>query len=1252
MVLHGKKLVLFFCLFFMQYSFAQSNEEKVWDLLLQNQRAEARKLYDKSFKNSDKKSLEVFLLGEIIDEENGKIDFQEEFVTQFSKYEDSKYYLTPLIKKPFLIDDILDVGFNNTTYAKLDMLASHTLYENNPMIIYYKAVADRNRRNFDGYLSGIKKLNSLMNWQLCGVFENLNDSGIDIEYEPEFYPKNDKLFDGNSNGQLGWYNPAIPINEGYQIFSNEQEYGNGIMYSQLFADNPENQTVVFNFGMSGSLKLFINDIEVYVNTINKMSDLNAYQVKITLPKGMNRILVKSSIQSGSYFFLSLTNEQQQNIKNITYHNTYKPYNTSTLASLAVEELTPDYELYFAQKIKENPNHVFYQLMLFDAYMHNKKVELAEDIIHDLDTKYPNSSLIKTRLVKLYSFKEEGAKVNEIIKNIERNDADYYYNIAVKAADNNWLTSVNITELESYRDKAKKLISPLFYELYSILINARNSKIDEMVKNIDAILSMSNYREFYIVKFSPFYDTLENDKQKTIDLLEELVSKRDNFMAVSKLVDYYYAANRKEDVKKLLYERRTNVPYFTSIIMDYINVLIDEKNYSEAMKEIDLALALYPYSFLLLEKKGIVYHYMNNEKEAEKYIRKSLEHNAENGTLRKQLYDIKKIKDEIEEIDVKDKYGLIKERKNSALKSDYGVVTLFDQYIVNIFPEGGMKSKVVLIYEITSENGIDELKEYSLNTYGVNFIKTEIVKSDGSVVPAERGNGVLVFSNLKVGDVVHIDYEVYSNSTGRFYKDFNVDCYFTSIYPSVETIFTIINPSDVTYQYKLFNGDIKPVVKKSNNKVYTTWRRTNVEAIPLLESFSKPYNDLTNTIQVSSIKSWKEIANWYADLVKKTLRTDKVTRATFDKLFPNGVQSMSQEQIARKIYQYICDNIKYSSLDFRQSGYVPQKPSKTITTQLGDCKDVSTLFVALSELAGIQSNLVLVSTNDNSNSGMALPSKNFNHCIVKTSLDGKDYFLELTNKYLPFNSLPVSLYKANVLVVSFDKSVNETATITQISFENTVKNYIETNLDVFVTDAKINYNLDSKISGSIQTYYSEMFDNSTTEEVRKKEFEEQFQSLMKKTITLDSSSLKKHDSNDEFINFSMQFQLNEKLKNVGNLKLIDIPFIYNVYSRNVISSESRNYDIHYITYEDSFSYLNTITFHLADGKKFTDIPENFSASFKNHSYLLSFELVEPGKLKVTRKVNSPWDDIVVKDYPEYKKYVEEVLTAEEQVLGFK
>jgi len=1247
-----KKIQIFFLLF-STLAFAQTAEKKVWDLLLANKRTEAKKLFDKELKATAESKLEYFLLGKIIELENGKIDFDETFITTLVKFPESKYYLTSLLKQQFILDDIQTIGFNDYTYKKIDAMIASEIFKDDPVVIYYKATADRNRKNFEGYNKYIKQLNSIMNWQLCGAFENLNDSGIDIEYEPEIYPKNDKLFDANSNGKMGWYNPRIIQNEGYHTFSNEDEYGNGIMYSQIFVENPIEQEVVFNFGMSSSFKIFVNDTEVYVNTLNKLSDLNAFKLKVKLPKGMNRVLVKSSISSGNnYFMLSLTDTKGKKIDDLVYHNTFKEYTKSTLQSLQVEELTPDYEVFLTQKVKENPTNVFYKFMLYDAYIHNKKLELAHDVIDELDTMYPNSSIVKNRISQYYAYKDDTAKVNEIVKNLELQDPEYYYTIATKAQDSEWLRSSSIAELEKMRDNAKKLISPTFGYLFDFLINARNSNVQAMMKNAEEIMSLSHNSEFYVTTFAPLYDSLEKNKEKAIKMLEDLVNQKDNFTAMAALVRYYRDADRKEDIKRLFVNRKDNYPYFTGVASDYINMLIEEKKYAEALVEIDNSLALYPYSFYLMERKGMVYNYMSNLKEAEKYMRQSLEHNSENSSLRKQLYDITKTPDEIEEIDVKDKYKLIKERRNSKLKSDYGVVTLMDEYIVNILPEGGSKSKVVLIYEITAENGIEEMKEYNINTYGITLQKSEIVNPDGSVVPAEEGGSTLVFPNLKVGDVIYIEYESYSNSTGRFYKDFNLDCYFNSTYPSVESVFAIINPESIKYLTKLNNGNITPVTKKINNKVCTIWKRNNVPAMPLLEPYSNNFTDLTNTINVSSIKSWKEISNWYADLVKKTLVLDKITKTTFDGIFPKGVTGMSQEDIAKKIYTYIEENIKYSSQDFRQSGYVPQKPSKTITTKLGDCKDVSTLFVALSQLAGLKSNLVLVSTNENSAHMMSLPSKDFNHCIVKTTIDGKETYLELTDKFLPFKALPMSLYKANALIISFDKIENEKAEIIEIPFDNAIVNGLSTTSIVTVTDTEVNFVNTHKVKGANKSYYNELFSNSTTEDVRKKDLEEQFSSKIKKGIKLQSVKVIKNDFFEEDIEFETQLKLTDKIKSVGNLKITDIPFVEKVYTRDIIAQETRNYDINYISYENNIDYSSTIFLNVPEGKKFTEIPESKVFTYKNHNYSITFELVKPNSLKIVRTVKTPWDNIKVADYPQYKAYLEEVLATEEQVVGFK
>src|SRR5690554_7224449 len=93
--------------------------------------------------------------------------------------------------------------------------------------------------------------------------------------------------------------------------------------------------------------------------------------------------------------------------------------------------------------------------------------------------------------------------------------------------------------------------------------------------------------------------------------------------------------------------------------------------------------------------------------------------------RKQSYEITKRKDESEEVITTNVYDYIKEHRNSSMKTDYGVIILLDECIVNVFPEGGQKYEITYIYEITSDTGVEYMKEYELDGYGITILKSEI-----------------------------------------------------------------------------------------------------------------------------------------------------------------------------------------------------------------------------------------------------------------------------------------------------------------------------------------------------------------------------------------------------------------------------------------------------------------------------------------------------------------------------------------------
>lgn len=1232
---------------------AQTSQDKVWDLLLKNKREDARKLFDKDLKKKKDTSAELVLLDAIIDVELGQSSFNSDFFKTFSKFPESKNLLYPVWYWPFGVGNVNAGGYDDYSYEKVDFVAGTEAYKNDLFVLYNKAIFDRRRRNYEGFSANIAKLGAIEKWQFCGVFENLNGSGLETEYEPEAYADNDKTFNANSNGIINWYNPAIPQKEGYHFYSNENEYGNGIIYAQTFINSPDDKTVVLNFSASGPLKIFVNDVEVYVNDKIESADLNAYKLKFNLKKGTNRLLLKSSVNGGNdYFFASIKDVNGNVVSGLEYFDTYKPYTKSTAADLNAEEVLPDFEAYLIKKCKEQPNNPLYAILLFNTLTDNHKDEQAFEALEKLSEKYPASSFLNTLLISHYTHTDDENKVEELKKNMMRDDENYYFSIISKFDDGNFLEESNLTELEKYKAKAAKLLTPNYAMLFDYIIALRNSDIDLSFKKLDEFLAVTHNNETFITTFAGLYTTMKNDKDKTLSIYEKLAEKRDSQELTGRLIASYNDMHRKDDVKKLVNERIEHYPYFNSMYSSAITLANNDNNYEEALKYSNTGLKNFPYSFELLEEKGRSYNSLKNTKDAEKYFREALVHHSGNNDLRKTLYDITKVPDELEEVVTKDVYTLIKQRRNSKMASNYGLNILLDEYIVNILPEGGRKTKITYVYEVVAENGVEGLKEYEINGNNLNVIKAEIVKPDGSLVPGEQNYGTVVFTNLKVGDVVHVCYETTDNSYGRFYRDFTLDYYFNSVYPSKQTIFGIIYPEGISFANNITNGTIPSKTRKIKNRTYIYWEKKDTPAIPLLEDFAPNYNDLICKLAVSSIKSWSEISNWYADLVKKNIKMDNIAIKTYNEIFPKGTDGLKQEEIAYRIYKYIEENITYSSLDFRQSGYVPQKPSKTITTKLGDCKDVSTLFVAMAERAGLKANLVLVQTNDNGIQSLKLPSISFNHCIVKVIIDGKEHFLEMTDKYLPFKALPTSLYKANALVISFDKAENEKSTLINIPFTNALPTAVSTVSTINIDENSKKFDNIHTVTGAYKAYYNELFSESTTADVRKKEFEDDFNDKLSKVVVFEDAKLLNNDRFLPEIKYETKFSVSEKLQSVGSLKIFEIPYIDRIYTKSIINTEKRNYDINYSSYENINHYNSEVIVNIPEGKKFMEVPQNHTFAFKGHKYSLTYEQIAPNKLKVVRDVDISWDNVSTADYAAYKKYVEDVIAAEEEIIGFK
>ena len=135
------------------------------------------------------------------------------------------------------------------------------------------------------------------------------------------------------------------------------------------------------------------------------------------------------------------------------------------------------------------------------------------------------------------------------------------------------------------------------------------------------------------------------------------------------------------------------------------------------------------------------------------------------------------------------------------------------------------------------------------------------------------------------------------------------------------------------------------------------------------------------------------------------------------------------------------------------------------------------------MAGINAQMVLVDTRDNGQKDMVLPSVEFNHCIAKAVLDNKNYYIELTDRYLPFNSLPNNLNGAIALEIPL-KSTNEKADLIQLKYGNKTKDIIKRIIDIKPADGDLNVAVKTIKYGAFSSAIRENFLNLDNEKQMK------------------------------------------------------------------------------------------------------------------------------------------------------------------------
>ena len=1093
-------------------------------------------------------------------------------------------------------------------------------------------------------------------WQVVGPFDNLSGSGFDKDYGALKHPEPGAVFKSVNNADITWFTPSAMSSDGWVFMYPHLQYSTAVAYAQTFVTAPEDMKVLLDAGCNGALKIWVNDEPVISERKELITELDYYKNYVQLKKGANRVLVQLSYTGNSIpnFIVRFTDDKFMPVKGLSSNPVYQSYPSAYSAKAAPAPIRLFAETFFEDKIKQQPDNMVNYILLMETYLRDKRTAEARALIEDVLKKYPDNSLLRYELIQCYLKDNNSTLLSQEVERIKQKDPD------CKLVSELNIYKLMQQEKYSEADEQLKKYDATFGTDEDDLLKTRvqlyskQNKMEELIKLIETAYKKHPDDPNAVIYMFNVKTNVNKDVKGALSLYENYLKNNYNYDISKNLIQAYKDHGMADKQLKYLKTLSDGFPSDPDMRTDISSFYFGQQNYAKAAEYGQMALGIAPYVSTYWENLALELKEQHKDEPAIDAFKKALYYSATNYSAREALRDLQKKPSVWKAFPDVDADSLIRKNNENDTVKNYNYYYLLDQKFTVVYPEGTSEEYFTYIIKIVNEKGIDNWKEssipYNSNSSYLVIEKAEVVKKDGTKTEADVDDNQIVFKGLEAGDAVVMKYKLQNYPSGRLAHEYWNKFNFQDFVPEKLSRFCLLAADNIKFNFKTLNAaNLKPTITPYDNnfKLYT-WQMQNTEAAKD-ENYMPPLGDISPSVMVSTVPSWGTISGWYSDLSMQRPDDDFELKHAFNQLFPKGTSGISQTTVADSIYAYIERNIRYSSVSFRQSSYTPQKPAVTINTGLGDCKDLSTLFVALGNMAGITSNLVLVNTRDNGQATMPLPSVEFNHCIVKTTLDGKPYFLELTDNTLPFRSTPSGLYNAASLLIPLNASDTSSAKLEYIQAANKTPDRIVRKADIVINGSDLNINTTITKTGVLTSSLRDNYRFISKDE-QKENLEKSISQKYKNAVSLQSCAFDDLDKMDDSITYSCQYTVKDEISEVGSIKMLKLNFEDVVATLDNFSKVERHFPVEYYRYEDVDDYITNINVTAPSGTKFKDIPKDASYTFGGSTYSLQYKLKDARHLQINRKADLKKDDVAPAQYTDMKTFLNNIVKAESKYIS--
>jgi tetratricopeptide (TPR) repeat protein len=1094
---------------------------------------------------------------------------------------------------------------------------------------YYQA-----KRDFSKSRKFHQEIGAVKDWMIIGPFDNISATGYDKEYPPETGFDPDTTYEGKNGIPAEWFEIETFPNVSWINFMDYFDHYHSIFYANNFVYSDERQFVQIRMGTSGSFKTFLND-ELIIGTYDENNnDLDTYIAETELQAGWNRVLIKcgfSEIENCN-FLLRITDDRGENIEGLKVSTDVQSYRKHPGSRVKlVDDASEDF---FKRKMEEYPEHLENYLLLADLYLRNDRAIEAELVMRDAIKLSPNCALLYRSLMEAFI---RGEKTDEFETTCEK-----IYSLDKSIPDGLRYKIYGYIETEDY-DKAEELIRDLeklipesesIYETYLYLYREKK-QLDKMIEiNSKAYEQYPRNWRFVAVEASiPALTAHQYDR--SIDIVSDYLKYNYSEGALFALQRFYLEASNigkwRETWDKLLELSPASSIYYYTVAWTYYTL----QDYTNAEEMIKKALDTNPGSTLFWEVFGDILRIRGAAEKAERAYEKALRYSPVNYDAREKLRELEgkeSIYNQFETVEIAE---LISSAPgHESYPDDDAVILLYDVKRV-VYEKGASESSVEMLIKVFNKDGIDDFKErwidYNYYTETLTIEKAVVLKADGAEIKADISDNYLVFKSLEENDLMHIKWRVKNYYSGRLSNHFWDTFFFNRFYPQKIVRYGLLAPSSAEFRYRTFNIPAEPVMRETENGIIYQWTLHDEPAVEY--EYGMPVlDDVGKVLYISSIPDWKYIVDWYTDLAQTKARSSYEIKEKMEELLADKGDCTEEDKI-KIIYEFITENIHYSSVSFRQSALIPQKARDVLVSKMGDCKDVTTLGISMLNEAGIDAHYILLNTRDNGLNRNILPSIYFNHVIagIETG-DGLKYVDFSTYNY-PLGSLPRSELEAFILPIK--PGVEAPVYLPRSDVEpNNI--YRKCEVDI-LEDNSIVARSTSIRTGifSAQARYSYRHEG---QKEREKKLSEGLSSYYP-NLEVTRFEIEDLDNLEPEVRYMYDYNIPNYLSETGQFLLFKVPWEFIYEAQPSLSYAERTYPLNFWSSVDTL--IEEVHVNLPDGYEPVELEEDSNVKSEPADYYISYSYSN-GVLQARKELIFKKLVIYPEEYKEFKQFYNDVV----------